>query len=353
MLYDANTKNMRRNSTGPTLKEVALAAGVSIPAASKVLHGRGSSIRVSEVKAAEIREAAKRLKYTPNALARSLRSSRSNTIGLVFEHFGHIAAGPQYYVQLLDGIASELFKFHYRLTILPEVPHHQVASVLNNGTLDGIIWCKLPADPQLLKELEDCPLPIIALNTPPASETDLCFFSCDNEDGMKLAVDHLAALGHRRILFAMELGETETPDAQARLSGMRQAMEMRQLEFGDEDIVCWSFSVDEFPAWFASKPPHTAVIAWNEGIAGSIISAARSSGITIPKQLSVIGFDSTPYCDSMMPRLTAVRQPISEMAHAATRHLLNILSEAESVGNSVKFTCSLDVRDSTSPPFSA
>jgi DNA-binding LacI/PurR family transcriptional regulator len=102
-------------------------------------------------------------------------------------------------VQLLDGIASELFKFHYRLTILPEVPHHQVSAVLNNGTLDGVIWCKLPADPELLTELADCPLPIIALNAPPAREAAICFFSCDNEGGMRLAVDHLADLGHPRI----------------------------------------------------------------------------------------------------------------------------------------------------------
>src|ERR1700683_482595 len=117
---------MRSGNNGTnatTLREVALEAGVSVPAVSKVLHGRGDSIRVSEEKAEAIRAAAERLKYTPNALARSLRCSRSPNVGLVFEHFGHIAAGPLYYVHLLDGIASELFKYHYRLTILPEVPH--------------------------------------------------------------------------------------------------------------------------------------------------------------------------------------------------------------------------------------
>jgi LacI family transcriptional regulator len=203
---------------------------------------------------------------------------------------------------------------------------------------------------ELLAELADCPLPVIALNAPPASQTDICFFSCDNEGGMRLAVDHLVDLGHQRILFAMELGETETPDAQARLQGMRMAMAAHGLGFGDDDVVCWDFRTSEFQAWFASQPPQTAIIAWNEGIAGSIIVAAREAGILIPDQLSVIGFDSTPYCDSMVPRLTAVKQPISEMAHEATRHLLDILGGADSAGSSVKFTCTLDVRESTARP---
>jgi LacI family transcriptional regulator len=338
---------MRSGSNGPTLREVALEAGVSVPAVSKVLHGRGSSIRVSEEKAETIRAAAERLKYTPNALARSLRSSRTHNVGLVFEHFGHIAAGPQYYVHLLDGIASELFKYHYRLTILPEVPHNQVASVLQDGRLDGIIWCKLPDDRRLLTELGECTLPIIALNAPAPGASEICFISCDNETGVSLAVNHLADLGHRRILFAMEHGETETPDAEARLKGMRSAMKSMELPFGEEDIVCWDFRASGFADWFSQGTDHTAIIAWNEGLAGGIIEQARLHKVRIPAQLSVVGFDSTAYCDCTVPKLSAVRQPILEMAQEATRHLLALIEGTTDSKSSLTFPCSFDQREST------
>ena len=128
-MSDDSPRTEGRN-TPVTLKEIAGSAGVSISAVSKVLHGKGDTIRVSVSKAEHIREVAKRLQYTPNALARSLRMSRTHNVGLIFEHFGQIAAGPLFYVHLLDGIASELFKYHYRLTIMPEIPSESVAEVL-------------------------------------------------------------------------------------------------------------------------------------------------------------------------------------------------------------------------------
>jgi LacI family transcriptional regulator len=342
-------KRGSHGSNGITLREVALAAGVTVPAVSRVLHGRGSSIRVSAEKAEAIRAAAKLLKYTPNALARSLRSSRSNTVGLVFEHFGNIAAGPQYYIHLLDGIASELFKYHYRLTILPEVPHHQVASILNDGRLDGVIWCKLPDDASLLAELSGCFLPVIALNAPPAGASDLCFFSCDNKAGVRLAVDHLKSLGHQKILFAMEEGETETPDARARLEGMYAAMAEFHLPFSEIDIILWNFRAEGFDEWYRSGTAHTAIVGWNEGLAGNILNQARLMGVRVPRELSVVGFDSTVYCESTLPKLTAIRQPIREMAQEATRHLVAIIENGASVGRSITFPCSLDARESTGP----
>ena len=318
-----------------------------MPAVSRVLTGRGASIRVSKEKAETIRAAAKRLKYTPNALARSLRASRSHTVGLVFEHFGHIAAGPQYYVHLLDGIASELFKYHYRLTILPEMPHNQVGAVLNDGRVDGIIWCKLPDDPQLRSELAESSLPIIALNAPSAGATDLCYIACDNEAGVGLAVDHLQQLGHRHILFAMEEGETETPDAQARLSGMRAAMNQFGLPFSEEDTVCWDFKASGFGDWFVLGTSHTAVIAWNEGLAGGIVEQARIHKVNVPDELSVVGFDSTPYCECTVPKLSAVSQPILKMAQEATLHLLDIIEGRAASSRSMTFPCSFDAREST------
>src|SRR5579862_6993689 len=212
-------------SNGSTLKEVADAAGVSVASVSKVLHGRGSTIRVGAERAATIRAAAERLHYSPNALARQLRSSRTYTIGLVWEHMRSIADGPLYYVNLLDGVAKQLFAKHYRLTILPELPAYQPVRVLSDGRLDGVIWCKMPHDAAILQELVHTPLRVVALNSPPPREPHgVPFISCDNEGGAALVVDHLVGLGHTRILFALDHGWESTPDAHARLAGFRTAM---------------------------------------------------------------------------------------------------------------------------------
>ena len=129
-----------------TIREVAKEAGVSAAAVSKVLHGRGSSIRVGQISAARIREVAHRLNYFPNAVARNLRSSRTKTVGVIFENLISFADGPLYSMYLLDGLAKAVFPKHYRLTILPELNHDDILGSLADGQIEGVIWCKLARD---------------------------------------------------------------------------------------------------------------------------------------------------------------------------------------------------------------
>lgn len=338
-------------SNGSTLKEVADAAGVSVALASKALHGRGSTIRVSETRAAEIRAVAERLHYSPNALARQLRMSRTFTIGLVWEHMQSIADGPLYYVHLLDGVAKQLFASHYRLTILPELPEVNPVRVLGDGRLDGVIWCKMPHDKAILNELEHTPLKVVALNSPPPNERHgVPFIHCDNDAGAELVVDHLVGLGHRNILFVLDHGWENTPDAHARLAGFRTSMARHGLECCEDDIQVWNYTSPPVAEWFAGTPRHTAIFAWHEGLAGRILDAAEKAHISVPGSVSVVGFDSTMYCESTKPRLTAVRQPVREMAESAAQLLIDLVEGRETSTESQCFPCSLDIRDSTSTP---
>ncbi len=334
----------------PTIKDVAAAAGVSITAVSKVLHGRGENIRVGKKTAASIREAAERLNYHPNALAQGLRTNRTHTVGLVFEKFGDISAGPLYYVHLLDGVAKELFSRHYRLTILPEVDDDDVAAALGDGRLDGVIWCKLPRHEGALNRLQASPIPIVAIAPPPATPHDIVFVSCENEAGAGLAVHHLADLGHRHIGFVMETGETDTPDALARADGFLAAAAQRGLPVGPDDVLTWSRDALEFPEWWATAPKQTALLAWNERVAAAVLAQAAHAGVRVPEDLSVVGFDSTPFCDTTSPRLSAVRQPIREIARHATIALLDLIAGRQPMQYAWTFGCSFDVRESTAPP---
>lgn len=336
---------------GPTMKSIADEAGVSIALVSKVLHGRASTIRVSEETAEFVRETAQRLNYVPNGLARSLRRNRSESVGVIFENFGQISAGPLFYPYMFDGIAEQLFSHHYRMSILPEVELTNPKAVLADGRLDGVIWCKMPSSPDFLRVMHDFPIPVVALNAPPpAQNADTVFVACDNRGGVELAIEHLYGLGHRRILFVLERNEERTPDALARLDGFRDACNKRGIPCESEDLAVWGIEAREFHQWFAARPPHTAIFAWNEGMGGAILRQAQRSKIEVPRDLSVVGFDSTQFCETTTPRLTAVRQPIREMAAHAARTIINLIEGHLPSTYNVLFPCTLDVRGSTAPP---
>lgn len=349
-LWEADMPSAPRPNKSATLKSVASEAGVSIAAASKVLHGRGKTIRVSEETAAGILAAAQRLNYVPNALARSMRMGKTRTIGLIFENFGRIAAGPLFYVEMFDGIAGELFPRGYRLTIFPEVDPTKPLACFMDGSVDGLIWCKMPEAPELTEQVKESPVPIVALNSrPPQSSDHVTYISCDNEGGTDLVAAHLAEIGHRRVLFAMETAEENTPDALSRLAGFQNACRRHRIPFSDEDVVVWDKAAAKVVDWAKSRPPHTAIFAWNEGFAAHVGRSLAMAGVRIPDDVSLVGFDSTQFCDTLIPPLTAVKQPIREMASYATRVLLEQVEGARHRRPDVVFPCSLDVRFSTGP----
>jgi DNA-binding LacI/PurR family transcriptional regulator len=334
-----------------TIKEVATAAGVSPGAVSKVLHGGGSSIRVGVERARRIREVAERLNYVPNAVARNLRSRRTRTVGVLFENLHDFADGPLYSVYLLDGLAKAVFPHHYRLTILPELDHDDVLGSLADGQIDGVIWCKLARDETTLKLINECPIPIVALNAGnPGLESKAVYIGSDNEGGMELAVDHLVGLGHSSIAFLCEAPEQFAPDSEARREGFAARMATHDLAPRPEQYLTWSWNLDEFSEWWADDPDISAIVCWSERCAGQLLERALEAGVTVPRELSVVGFDSTPYCDAVTPRLTSVRQPIREMAKLAGETLLSML-RGESVDSPiVVLPCEFDVRDSTAAP---
>lgn len=339
----------RRSTDSPTLKQVAETAGVSIGAASKVLSGGESSVRVSAKTAEVIREAAKKLRYVPNGHARSLRRRRSESVGLVFENIGHFADGSLFNAMMLDGVSRVVFQNKYRLTILAEIRKGSPVSDLGDGRVDGLVWCKLPNEPGVIEEVGRLNIPCVALCSPPPQELhSVKFFSCDNVGGAEMVVDAMVRYGHKRILFVLERGELSTPDAQARLTGFLTACSRRGICVEADDVVTWSYECDQFAEWFASEPPHTAIFAWNDGVAGNILRQAAALGVAVPNRLSVVGFDSTHYCESTIPRLTAVRQPISEMAKAASEHLFRLMQGEDVSHADVVFPCTLDERESLS-----
>lgn len=335
-----------------TVRDIAKAAGVSKAAVSKVLHDSSSSVRVSQDRAQIIREIAEQMGYVPNQTARSLKSNRSHTIGIYFEDLAGIAAGPLYTMHLLDGVCKEVFRRHYRVALIAELDETGTRNALRDGRLDGVIWCRLVRDRRTLELLHNCPIPIVTLTEPASaiSGPNLVSVRCDNTGGIEGAVDHLWNLDHRRILFLNEAREADASDCVDRLQGFRDAMARRGVSVGEEDVMSWSWDLDEFAEWWQSRPPHTAVIAWSERCAGRLLEQCREHRVRVPSELSVIGFDSTQYAEQTRPRLTCVRQPITEMASLAARSIIQLIEGKELETHSFILPCPLDIRKSTARP---
>lgn len=334
-----------------TVKEIALAAGVSKAAVSKVLHNSSTSVRVSEERATLIRQIASDLGYIPNANARILKTNRSQTIGVYFEHLAEIASGPLYLTHLLDGICQVLFKHHYRPALLAELEDDAVANCLGDGRLDGIIWCRVVRDAPTIEVMHKSPIPIVGLNMAPSpGNGNVMFVRCDNVGGMEFATAHLWDLGHRKILFVREIQEKDVADCVDRVHGFTEAMARRGAIVAVEDVVTWSWFLDEFADWWASNPPHTAVICWSESCAGRFLSQCLRNGVRVPQELSVVGFDSTSYCNSTVPKLTAVRQPIIEMGALSARLILQALEGKKIAELVYTLPCDFDIRESTASP---
>jgi len=174
--------------------------------------------------------------------------------------------------------------------------------------------------------------------------------NCDNAQGMRLGLDHLLSLGHKRILFLREDGELNTPDCNARLSAFQSHLADRGITVKPDDIATWSWELTQFSAWWAAKPSHTAIFCWSERAAGELLKRTAECNVSVPEQLSVIGFDSTRYCDFTRPRLTAVSQPVRQMAETAGTLLLDMIEGNHPDQSLTTFPCGLDIRESTARP---
>jgi LacI family transcriptional regulator len=225
---------------------------------------------------------------------------------------------------------------------------------LNDGRFDGLIWAKFEStrDNYVTLARSRTPMVLLHASDPEILRSGFNTVCCQNEQAMRVAVDHLVELGHKRIGFVAPQAIEHNDETRERERGLRGALEAHGLRFHDEDILNWSYEADGFEDWWKSNPPQTALILRSESQAGPIMERGAKLGVRFPEHLSLVGFDSTAYCETLSPRLTAINQPIEAMAHRATDLLLAII-EGRHVSPPIDhvFPCGFDIRESTARPF--
>ena len=336
-----------------TIRDVAKLAGVSAMAVSAVLNGTGKNVTISPEKAERIRQAAEELQYHTNHLARSFRTKRTGQIGVVFQQFSRVGADHPYHSSIINGIVQALFPKDYTLSLCPKLSNSGAAGFMADGRFDGILWCRPNFDESSLKAIQGINLPIVMMHVPPGLISGVPTFCADNDGAMRQVVSHLVSLGHERIAFVIDPVSVKSVEGQARANALLTAA--LRAELPKPDVIVLGVDHSVLARYGKPNAPHTALICFSDELAGFVLKSCADYGVSVPGDVSVVGFDSSPFCETTTPRLTSVNQPVEQIALAATNHLLTLIQQAEegspkSPTTASVYECGLDVRDSTSRP---
>lgn len=332
------------------LSDVAQAAGVSVASASKVLNGRiGVAPRTRQL----VEEAAEQLGYVAvSERERPVRTVREPLIEVVTT-----SLNSPYAVQLLDGLMRGAAPHGGSITVraldtvLDDNPIEWAQRLARTGRI-GVIETVSQFSQERADALRRVGLPLVLvdpLDVPPQSYLSV---GATNFAGGKAATEHLLNLGHTRIAFIGGSGGSECN--LARQHGYLAALSQRNLIPADGHMTFGDFSFEEglrsATALLTSAVPPTAVFASSDLVALGTIEAARTLGLRVPEDLSVVGFDDTFLAQTSSPRLTSVNQPIAEIGTTAVDTIVRLARGEAPRANRVELATHLVLRDSTCPP---
>lgn len=303
----------------PTIADVAERAGVSPALVSFAVNNRpGVSARTRE----RILEAANELGWRPSASARALTQARTRAIGLVLAREAEQLELDSFFVRFLAGVERTLAPAEYAM-VLQLVPASEAAGALSAyerltaaSRVDGFLVTDPELDDPRFPLLEAAGIPVVVAGRP-ADEGSFPWLETEHDRGIALAVEHLLELGHERIAFLG--GPRAYEHVQRRLKRWREALSEARLG-GD-----WvAFADGNFSAAAASTLAHdpTAVVCTSDTLAIALITVARERGLSVPEDLSVVGFDDSLLASLSSPALTSVRVDYAEFGAAAAAALL-------------------------------
>jgi len=351
---------MSRRTGATTLQDVAKEAGVSAMTVSVVMNGARSATRVSDTTRERIQEVALRLRYRPNAVAQGLSRRCLDTIGVVAEIDGEDLN--LYFLEVLNGILESARHHGQNTTVLSVASWEQEEQRIVkfcDGRVDGIIFIGPILSPQFAKTVSHhVPFVAIHSNSPLEEAQNL---ESDDEGGAYQIVKYLIDQGHRHI--AHFRGNDGFRGAHLRQLGYRRALEEAGIPYSDDLVMGGQFVAESgrerarrLVATKGNSLP-TAVFCANDTIAYGCMEVLSESGLSVPQDISVVGFDDTLLARMTTPPLTTIRQPVRRMGQRAVDLLMPKIRESNTgavVENSVSsvevFDIELIVRGSVGAP---
>lgn len=334
-----------RDRRPATIVDVAREAGVSFKTVSRVLNGE-PNVRAETRQS--VMEAVGRLGYRANPHARNLRAGQSRLIGIFYSDPSRHYLGEVQIGALQRGNAEGFSIAFEHFSGSPA----EGTQWRGGAELAGVVLVPpLTEDVALMAQLTEMGTPFVRLSHTPA-DGEAGHVTMDDEAAAREAVDHLIGLGHRRIGFIK--GPETHPQTHLRLAGYRAALSGAGIGFDDNLIAPGAFDYESglraATALLACSPRPTAIFASNDDMAAAVLAVAFRSGVRVPDQLSVIGFDDTALATMIYPALTSIYQPSREMASVAVGMLLDKNAAEETLA--VVLPHRLVVRETTAAPAS-
>ncbi len=332
-------------STKPTIYDVAREAGVSTTTVSKILNNTG---RISDKTKQKVLKIMDELNFQPNVLASAMKGKSTYSIAFLIPDIDN-----PIYAKYMKHIEIHGQELGYNIVMCStendaakEARH--IAS-MRQKRVDGFIIASKFSNVALLEELiqEGFPVSLFAHERPEFSVDSV---SVDDYVGGYEATKHLLHLGHRKIAV---IGE-ESYSGRARIRGYRQAILDEGLDVGEE-LILYSDSTIEGAKYHVgqllkSKKRPTAIFGYNDLSAIGAIIAAKESGLKVPEDISVIGFDNISLCEIVDPPLTTIDMPVAELGKKVMELLVGKIEGTEKTKQRISLLPKLIVRQSTMPP---
>lgn len=336
-----------------TIKDIARHAGVSHSTVSRAL--RGSAL-IPEATALRIRQAAAALGYQPSAAARSLKTNRSQALGVVVS-----SLDDPFFSEIVQGIEDVAQESGYSLFIAASqrdpVREQKIVQALVEHRSDGVIICSSSFGAEQARQLSQFGLPIVVVNNQAAEDYRYSIYH-DDVDGSRQLTRHLVALGHTRIAYlGNALSGRTTLD---RLAGFRLEMEAAGMPVREEyihqvpggDPLAGLLGIEHFLV-LPERP--TALLCFNDLLAVGALQGLQKAGVSVPRDFSLAGFDNITFSAFTSPPLTTFDQPKRFIGAEAARLVLGLLAPQPGNGSAAQprirvLQGRLLVRESTAPP---
>lgn len=327
-----------------TIYQVSELAKVSLATVSRVMNGNA---RVSEKTRDKVLAAMKELGYRPNTIAQSLASNRSNCVGLLVSEIH----GP-FFGQMMSGVETEVRAAGKHVIITTghseEEKEKDGIEFLISRNCDALILHVEAVSDEYLIELSKGKIPIYLVSRYVEELKDNCI-SLDNELGGYIATQSLIELGHKDIAYIA--GPLYKADAFARLAGHKRALVEHDIPLNDQLIFEAEFKeaggIKGLQHFIKTKQHFTALVCSNDEMASGAMTYAREHNLTMPSDLSVIGFDNVVFAPHLYPKLTTIDNPVNQMGKMAAKLVMKDVYQQKIDDIQYLFKPTLIIRDST------
>ncbi|NND35734.1 MAG: LacI family DNA-binding transcriptional regulator [Gammaproteobacteria bacterium] len=340
---------VRARDSVPTINDVAAQAGVSKRTVSRVIN---NSDKVNEQTRLKVQAVIDELNYSPSSQARGLAAKRSFLLGLIYDV-------PTLFVNdVQKGLLSVCHDVGYDIVVHPcEIGSGRliddVRRFVNRSKVDGVIMLPPVSEiPELGEALDAIGVPNVRFSSEMSAEPWRLVVT-NYVPAVTDMTNHLVKLGHRDIGFIS--GPRDHVSSQMRQQAFVHALARHGLELKDEFVAEGAFTyesgVEAARQLFAKDSRPTAIFAANDEMAFGVMNVADSMGISIPHDLSLVGFDGTKFATFVIPSLSTIRRPTTEMASLGARKLLAFINDGEDAARSFESMVSPQFvpRESTGP----